>query len=71
MDEKTLKIDGMTCGHCVARVKKALEGVPNLAVVKVDIGSAQVGAEKPGLDAVLEAAIRALEEVGYAARTEK
>jgi copper chaperone CopZ len=71
MDEKTLKIDGMTCDHCVARVKKALEGVPNLAVVKVDVGSAKVGAEPTSLSDIIAAAVRALDDAGYTASVEK
>lgn len=71
MNQKTLKIDGMSCGHCVARVKKALEGVPNLAVVTVDVGSAKVGGEPTSLSDIIDAAIRALDEAGYAARVDK
>jgi copper chaperone CopZ len=71
MDEKTLKIDGMSCDHCVARVKKALEGVPNLAVVTVDVGKAQVNTVPAGLQEVIDAAIRALDEAGYTASLEK
>ena len=29
---KTYKIDGMTCGGCVAKVKSALEEIPHLDV---------------------------------------
>lgn len=71
MDEKTLKIDGMSCGHCVDRVKKALEGVPNLAVVTVDVGKAKVNTVPAGLNDVIEAAIRALDEAGYTASLDK
>lgn len=67
MNQKTLRIDGMSCGHCVDRVKKALQGVPNIGVVTVDIGSAKVNTDNPG---ALEAAIRALDEAGYTARSE-
>lgn len=28
--EKTLKVEGMMCEHCEARVKKALEAVPGV-----------------------------------------
>ena len=28
--EKTMKIEGMMCGHCEARVKKALEALPEV-----------------------------------------
>ncbi len=33
--ERTLKIEGMMCGHCEARVKKVLEALPQVAEVKV------------------------------------
>lgn len=28
--EKTLKVEGMMCPHCEARVKKALEAIPGV-----------------------------------------
>ena len=28
--KKTLKVEGMMCGHCEARVKKALEALPEV-----------------------------------------
>ena len=28
--EKTMKIEGMMCGHCEARVKKCLEALPEV-----------------------------------------
>ena len=33
--EKTLKIEGMMCGHCEARVRKALEALPQVALAEV------------------------------------
>ena len=33
----TLNIEGMMCQHCVAHVKKALEGVPNVETVEVSL----------------------------------
>ena len=33
--EKSMKIEGMTCGHCEMRVKKALEAIPEVAEAKV------------------------------------
>ena len=33
--KKTLKIDGMMCGHCEARVKKALEALPEVSAANV------------------------------------
>lgn len=42
--EKTLKIEGMMCGHCEAHVKKALEGLEAVAqaVVSHETGTAVV-----------------------------
>ena len=60
----TLSIAGMTCGHCVAAVQEALEGVPGLAASRVAIGSAQLDA---GSDAVVRDAVRAIADAGYAA----
>ena len=34
---KTLKVEGMMCQHCVAHVKKALEGVEGVSNVEVDL----------------------------------
>ena len=41
---KTMKIEGMMCGHCEARVKKALEALPEVseAVVSHEAGTAIV-----------------------------
>ena len=32
---KTMKIEGMMCGHCEARVKKVLEALPEVDVAEV------------------------------------
>lgn len=37
-----LKVDGMSCGHCVAAVKQALQGVPGATVDEVRVGFARV-----------------------------
>ena len=34
--ERTMKIEGMMCGHCEARVKKALESVDGVVSAKAD-----------------------------------
>ena len=42
--EKTMKIEGMMCGHCEARVKKVLEKLPEVdeAIVSHEAGTAIV-----------------------------
>jgi len=42
MQHLTLKIDGMSCGHCVARVEKALSRLDGVGVRRVEIGSAEI-----------------------------
>jgi copper chaperone len=40
MARMTLEIGGMSCGHCVAAVRRALEGQPGLALEDVRVGRA-------------------------------
>lgn len=42
MNRMTLKIDGMSCGHCVAAVDRALKSLQGVEVEQVSIGSASV-----------------------------
>ena len=42
MNRTTLKIDGMSCGHCVTSVKRALEGLDGVTVESVAVGRATV-----------------------------
>ena len=42
MAEAKLKIDGMSCQHCVQAVKKALREVAGVDSTDVEIGSATV-----------------------------
>ena len=42
MAEVTVKINGMSCQHCVAAVKKALDGLDGVDSSEVSVGSATV-----------------------------
>lgn len=42
MKRAVVIIDGMSCNHCVMRVKKALEGLSGVKTVNVEIGKATV-----------------------------
>lgn len=57
METKTIAISGMSCGHCVSAVTKALTGVAGITVQEVGIGSATVGVESEGALAAAESAI--------------
>jgi copper chaperone len=41
MSKTTLKIQGMTCNHCVMRVAKALKAVPGVQDAQVDLQKAE------------------------------
>ena len=59
--EKTLKIEGMMCGHCEATVKKALEELPQVASAEVshESGTAKVTLNADISDDALKAVVEA------------
>ena len=59
--EKTMHITGMMCGHCEARVKKALEAVDGVTEAKVshEAGTAVVTLSKDVADDTLKKAVEA------------
>jgi copper chaperone len=64
MDRITMKIDGMTCGHCVSQVSKALKGLEGVQVEQVKVGAATIAYDPA---ATSEAQIaQAVEDQGYA-----
>ena len=65
MNRTTLKIEGMTCGHCVHAVRKALEGLQGVKVENVSVGTASVEYD-PALASVTGIA-EAVSDAGYAA----
>lgn len=62
--EKTMIIEGMSCGHCTARVQKALEAVAGVesAVLNLEDKKARITCSKEATDAVLTDAVT---EAGY------
>lgn len=57
-----LKVSGMTCGHCVAAVSRAVKAVPAAGDVVVDLASGEVSVQgDPDARAVRAAII----EEGY------
>lgn len=65
MNRTTLKIDGMSCGHCVMSVRKALEGLDGVTVENVAVGSATV-AYDPAVTTVAQIT-DAVDDAGYSA----
>jgi copper chaperone len=42
MTDAVIHIEGMSCQHCVMRVKKAIEGLAGVSALNVEIGQAKV-----------------------------
>lgn len=61
-----LDVKGMSCGHCVSRVDKALRAVEGVASVTVSLEGhrAEVEFEAPATSAAL---VEAVSEAGYEA----
>ena len=62
--ETTINVSGMSCGHCVAAVRKAVERVPGVVVRDVTIGTVVLDLGSAG-DA-MSAVEAAIVDAGYA-----
>jgi len=67
METTELKVDGMTCGSCVASVTKALKRVPGVQEVEVDLGSGIARVRGEQVAHQLAELVAALGEAGYGA----
>jgi copper chaperone CopZ len=66
MSELKVQIEGMSCDHCVGRVKKALEGTPGVTVKDVKVGTAVV--DHDGTPESTAAIVASLDRAGYVAK---
>jgi copper chaperone len=65
-----MKVEGMTCNHCVMRVTKALEGLDGVKTAKVNLDKkeAEVLFKGDRLDSGV--LVKAVEDAGYKAKVE-
>jgi len=69
MRQATLHIEGMSCGHCLNAVNRALSDVPGVHIDAIRIGRADVSYDENTTGpSQLEAAIR---EAGYVVKAHK
>lgn len=66
MEQTTIAIQGMSCGHCVASVKGALGRLDGVEVQEVKVGSATVAYDPQAVTP--EGITQAIAEEGYAAQ---
>ena len=66
MEQATIGIQGMSCGHCVASVKRAMGQLEGVEVQDVKVGSATVSYDPSAVTP--ERITQAIEDEGYTAR---
>lgn len=66
MEQTTIAIQGMSCGHCVAAVKGALGQLDGVEVQEVKVGSATVAYDPAAVTP--ERITKAITDEGYAAQ---
>jgi copper chaperone len=64
-EQITVPVQGMSCGHCVARVEKALQGVAGVADVSVSLEAAEATITYDPALAGLDDFRAAVTEAGY------
>ena len=67
----TLPIEGMTCASCVSHVEKALQGVPGVSGVSVNLGTEKASLEYSSGDAPVDQLRQAVADAGYKVATTK
>lgn len=67
MERVSLKIEGMSCGHCVRTVDQALRGIEGIEVEQVNVGSAIVAYDSSTVKP--EEIERAVSEEGFQVRS--
>lgn len=65
MERITMNVSGMTCGHCVGAVTKALESVEGVSIEQVSIGKVTVSYDPTATSP--ERIAEAIDDEGYAA----
>lgn len=63
--QETIKVEGMSCGHCVMRVKKAIEGIEGVKKVDVSLEDKQAVVEFDEGKTDVEKIKAAVRETGY------
>lgn len=65
MEKIILKINGMSCGHCVGKVEKALKELPGVEAAKVDLKKAIAKVKYDASKVTIDDLNEAVREAGY------
>lgn len=63
MERLQLRIQGMSCGHCVSRVREGLARVPGVEVGAVEVGRAELRYDPAAVS--MDRIRQAVEDLGY------
>ena len=65
MEHTTFEVQGMTCGGCVASVRRVLEALPGVANVQVTLQPGRASADYDPSRVTAEALRDAVQNAGY------
>ncbi|SHM39522.1 copper chaperone CopZ [Gracilibacillus kekensis] len=65
MQQKTLEVQGMTCGHCKASVEGALNDLSGVSQVEVNLDNGKVDITYDDTKVTIKEMQEAVEEQGY------
>ncbi|MTD29465.1 copper chaperone CopZ [Planomicrobium sp. YIM 101495] len=62
---ETLKVEGMSCGHCVKAVETSVGGLQGVSSVKVDLENGQVAVNYDDAKTSMNEIKETIEDQGY------
>lgn len=65
MEKSILRVEGMSCAHCVKAVEGAVSPLPGVVEVKVDLAGGTVAVQHDPVKAPLSVIRQAIEDQGY------
>ncbi len=65
MEQVTLKVNGMSCGHCVKAVEGSVGELDGVNSVKVDLSSGTVAVEYKSEQVTVDKIKETIDEEGY------
>lgn len=65
MPKDIIKVDGMSCGHCVQTIENAMKSISSIKQVEVSLENKEVMLDYEGGEEVLSAAKSSISEAGF------
>lgn len=65
MEKSMIKVEGMSCEHCVKSVTKTVGALPGVREVAVDLSTGTVTVEHYSVQSPFEKIMHEIEDIGY------